>query len=235
MTDPAEQALLARYQGGDQQALASLLQTYERRLYNVCLRMVSNRDDAAELTQDAMAKVVEHLHDYRGDAELSTWMIRIAMNQSISHLRKRRLRHTVSLDAPASGPSAGSPRRPRLAALPSNGRFGRAGQVTVLRRQLVDRREPGPLERVQHREMVELLWAAIGRLEDEFRAVLVLRDIEELDYRQIADVLELKVGTVKSRLFRARLALRQQMVAEEQRPIRGCGDSPAPQPEVDDG
>lgn len=189
-----EKALLQRVHGGDRGALGDLLRTHQRRLYNVCLRMVSHPDDAAELTQDVLVKVVEKIDTFRGDAKLTTWMTRIAMNLSISHLRKRRLRQTVSIDAPSGS---------------SNGRA--AGDGLSLAGRLPEERELSPDRRVERGEMLDELQAAIAGLDDDQRAVLVLRDLEQWDYQQIAESLELPVGTVKSRLFRARLALRERM------------------------
>jgi RNA polymerase sigma-70 factor (ECF subfamily) len=207
MPSSAERELLDQIRSGDRAALGLLLKSQERRLYNVCLRMVGNRDDAAEVCQDAMLKIVQHVDSFRGDAALSTWMVRIAMNQSISHLRKRRLRITTPLDAADNGQDAD----------PGG---------TALRHRLADTREPAPDVGVEQSEMLQLLQIAIDRISAEFRAVLVLRDIDELDYRQISEVLDLPVGTVKSRLFRARLALREQMVA------LGATDGATAAPEV---
>ena len=194
--DPAdEQALIQRVHDGDRAALGDLLRAHQRRLYNVCFRMVSHPDDAAELTQDVLLKIVEKFDGFRGDAKLTTWMTRIAMNASISHLRKRKLRQTVSLNqsfGSAAGPG------------------GEADGVSLAGR-LPDPREPGPAACVEQHEMLDELQTAIANLDDDQRAVLVLRDVEELDYHQIAQTLDLPVGTVKSRLFRARLALREQL------------------------
>jgi len=204
MTHPAEQALLAKARGGDQQALGELLTSYQDRLYNVCYRMVSHPDDAAEVCQDVLVKVIQGLDKFRGDSGLATWMTRIAMNQSISHLRKRRVRRTISLDQP-------------LQSAPDD-------QASALRQQLADPGEPGPDQRVQDSEMLDKLQLAMANLDDDFRAVLVLRDIELHDYAQISQTLDLPLGTVKSRLFRARLALRQE-VDRLCRPGRVGGDT----------
>ena len=178
---------------GDQGALGQLLSDQQQRLYNVALRMVGNRDDAAEVTQEAMLKVIENINSFRGHSQITTWMIRITMNLSFSHLRKRRLRQTTSLDATGStGPQD--------------------DQLTPLREQLSNPGELGPDLRVQQSEMVSHLITALDKQQDDLRAVLVLRDIDELDYDQIAEVLEIPVGTVKSRLFRGRLALRKEML-----------------------
>lgn len=193
MSHTPEQAMLAKAKRGDQQALGELLVAYQDRLYNVCLRMVSNRDDAAEVCQDVLVKIIQGIGKFRGESGLATWMTRIAMNQSISHLRRRRVRRTVSIDQ-----SYGSDNGPD-------------DQATALRHQIEDPREPGPDQSVQEGEMLERLHQAMANLDDDFRAVLVLRDIEQQDYATIGQTLDIPVGTVKSRLFRARLALRKEM------------------------
>ncbi len=189
-----EEQLEQRLLRGDFAALGDLLSLYQKRLFNTALRMLGNRDDAAEVTQDAMLKVVEHIHEFKGQAKISTWMTRIVMNLSVSQLRKRRLRLTTSLDAPITSGNNGRHDAPPLGAA------------------LHERGEPDPASRVQQRELHALLQTALGRLDEEFRSVLVLRDIDELDYQAIAHVLDVPVGTVKSRLFRARLALRKEML-----------------------
>lgn len=218
MAEPHDIDLLARAKRGDQAALGELLRQHQGRVFNVCLRMVSNRDDAAELTQDVLLKIVQHLDDYRGQAELTTWMTRIAMNQSISHLRKRKLRKTASLDGTTSSNGTHS------------GGTGGGEEPVPLRLRLADDREPGPEERVERGEMLSRLRAAIAELDDEFRAVLVLRDIEEMDYAQVAEALGVPMGTVKSRLFRARLALREKMVAMERAEAAAPAAEPAELP-----
>ncbi len=190
MTHANEDALIASIQAGDRAALGVLLKQHERRLYNVCLGMVSHREDAAEVTQDALLKIIRNIDRFRGESKFSTWSTRIAMNQSISFLRKRKLRRMPSLEVERDGPE---------------------GPRAMLRDRLEGTGEPGPDHRVEQEEMIELLREALGRLDEPFKAVLVLRDLEGLDYHQVAQTLEVPVGTVKSRLFRARLALRQEM------------------------
>ncbi|MCC6681541.1 MAG: RNA polymerase sigma factor [Phycisphaeraceae bacterium] len=193
--------LLADAQAGDPAALGSLLTTHQDRLYRICLRMVNNRDDAAEVCQDVMMRIVEHVGEFRGQAQFTTWITRIAMNQALTFLRRRKLRRTVSLDAES----------------PARGSGGNSGgdQASALRRQLAGPAEHDPALRVQTRERLQLLELALNRLEPDFRAVLVLRDIDGMDYQQIAESLDINLGTVKSRLFRARLALRQVMLKLE--------------------
>ncbi|MCX5659522.1 MAG: sigma-70 family RNA polymerase sigma factor [Planctomycetota bacterium] len=192
MAQPSEPPAIEAVMRGDAGALGRLLEFHQHRLYNVCYRMLGHRDDAAEVAQEAMLKIVEHIHDFNGQSEITTWMVRIAMNLSISHLRKRKLRHTTSLDSGGGGD-------------PDD-------QSTALRHELKDHREPSPGSSVEQQETAAQLQVALARIEEDFRSILILRDLEGMDYQHIADVLALPVGTVKSRLFRARLALRHEML-----------------------
>lgn len=193
MQQLSDTLLIEQVRDGDRAALGQLLEKHQNRLFSIALRMVSNRDDAAEVTQDAMLKIIQHIDTFRSEAQITTWMTRIVMNQAITRLRRRKLRDHTSLDSTQSAAS------------------NTTGQTSSLGKVLEDHREPGAEQRVQDSEMIEQLLSAIDRLDTDFRAVLVLRDLEEMDYQQIADTLEIKVGTVKSRLFRARVALRQEM------------------------
>lgn len=187
-----EQQLVNKAVLGDRGALGRLLEAYQHRLYNVVLRMVCNRDDALDVTQETMLKIVSNIEGFGGRSALGTWMVRIAMNEAISFLRRRRDRGEVSLDGEMDGRSDGE-------------------QASSLKEQIRGPREQEPVERVQKNEMLKLLHLALGLVEADLRAVLVLRDIDDMEYDQIAEVLEIPLGTVKSRLFRARLALRRQM------------------------
>ena len=192
MSQQSDSLLIEQVRDGDTAALGQLLELHQNRLFSIALRMVSNRDDAAEVTQDAMLKIIQHIDTFRNEAQITTWMTRIVMNQAITRLRRRKLRDHASLDTTRTTHPDGE-------------------QTGTLRKVLEDHRELEPSQRVQDGEMIDQLLNAIDRLDTDFRAVLVLRDLEEMDYQQIAETLQIKVGTVKSRLFRARLALRQEM------------------------
>src|SRR5262245_15871118 len=181
LTPLVELQLLESHRGGDPEALGRLLGAYQRRIYAVCYRMVHHEQDARELAQDAMVKVLQGLETYNGRSRLSTWMIRVTINCCLSHLRRQRLRRHGSLEGPL--------------------------EVTAPL-------ELAPAGRVQQFETRRALQRALGTLEPEARAVLVLRDLQDLEYHRIAEVLEVPVGTVKSRLFRARLALRAAIEVE---------------------
>lgn len=164
---------------GDPGAWDTLINRYQHRLFTVCFRMVRDRDDAAELTQDTFLKAVRAFERFDGRAALSTWLIRIAMNVCLSALRAKKVRKHGSLDTIREESSA------RGAAW-----------------------EPASRDRVEPWDERRLVLWALGELEEEQRAILVLRDCRGLEYDQIAQVLAVPVGTVKSRLFRARAALR---------------------------
>ncbi len=187
LTPLVELQLHEAHRGGDPAAIGTLLEAYQRRIHSICYRMVRDGHEARDLTQDAMLRVIQGLDSYDGRSKLSTWVIRVTMNTFLSHLRKQRLRRHGSLDA---GSENAGPLDPRS--------FG----------------ELSPPGRVELAEMRLLLGRALLCLDPDMRAVLVLRDMQELEYERIAKVLEVPIGTVKSRLFRARLALRAAVEVE---------------------
>jgi len=186
--------LLKKAQLGDRGAYGQIVLKYQDRLYNAVLRLVGDVEEARELTQESFTRGFAKLDSFRGDAAPYTWLFRIAANLAISQLRKVQRRRVFSLDAP---PSANG-RHPQDQAAGLADRFGRGAS-------------PTPGQQVENRERDQHVLAALGRLDAEYRAVLVMRDIEGFDYQQMADVLGLPLGTLKSRLFRARLALRDEL------------------------
>lgn len=182
-TDPD---ILERAQAGDREAIGTLLEPEMGRVFATCRRMVSGREDAEELAQEALIRVIRGLPKFDGRSALSTWITRVTINTCLSWLRTRARRAgktPVHLEHPDREP--GNPPEP-------------AG---------VQQGDPRAL-RVQE---------ALTRLKPEHRAVLVLRDVRDLDYDSIAEALDLAVGTVKSRIFRARAALRAEIEAIENR------------------
>ncbi|HEX4124037.1 MAG TPA: sigma-70 family RNA polymerase sigma factor [Tepidisphaeraceae bacterium] len=203
--DRADVALLQQAQAGDRGAFGQIVVLYQDRLYNAVLRMVGDREEARELTQEAFTRALMKLDSFRGDASPYTWLFRIAVNLAISQLRKNRRVRMFSLDRPASdnglsrgGSAHGSDHGGITQASGLLDRVGRDGQAS-------------PAENAEGRERSQMVLSALGRLDAEYRAVLVMRDIEGFDYQQMADVLGLPLGTLKSRLFRARLALRDEL------------------------
>ena len=197
LTPLVELQLVEAHRRGDPEAVGRLLAAYQRRMHAICHRMVRDDHTARDLTQESMLKVLQGLDGYDGRAKLSTWIIRVTMNCCLSHLRKQKLRRHASLDASTGDPESGG--------------TSRAGPEPVAIR------EPTPPGRVEQAEMQAVLGRALSSLDPEMRAVLVLRDMQELEYHRIAEALEVPVGTIKSRLFRARLALREAVEIELER------------------
>jgi RNA polymerase sigma-70 factor, ECF subfamily len=196
-----DETLAAQARAGDRGALAALLERHQLRLFNVALRVVGDREDAADVTQDALLQVVQRVHTYRGDARFTTWLTRVTINQAITFLRKRK-------------------RRP-AAAMSTLGNGHGGGDGPSFESSLEQAREPSPAYGVEQDEQHARLHAALQRVDEDFRAVLVLRDIEQMDYAAIGQVLDLPLGTVKSRLFRGRLMLRE-MLRNPERDRRGA-------------
>lgn len=209
-----EMALVRAIQAGQADRWSELLTPYQDRLYAVCLRMLGSsgpraRQTAADLTQDAMVRIIQGLPAFDGSSKLSTWMIRVTMNVCLSHLRALKHRRHPSLDAPAGHP----PRSGGDRAIPSIG-------------ETLAGREPPVGSGVELQQTRRLVADALGDLDAEQRAILVLRDVRGLDYDQIALVLGIPNGTVKSRLFRARAALREALQTREPQAGKPIADDP---------
>ena len=191
--DAKDRALLAAHRAGDATALPELLESYQDRLFSVCMRMVNCPERAADLTQESMVKIIMGVDAFAGRSKLSTWIFRVTMNVCLTHRRRQRLRNHLSIDLPASRANGGDEGGASIAA------------------NLTDTGERSCEETIEARESRRRLYKSMDRLEPDARAILILRDVQELDYKQIAEILEVPQGTVKSRLFRARAALRDQI------------------------
>ena len=183
--------LVSRVQAGDRQAFGALVVRYQDRVFNLVLRMCSSRPDAEELAQEAFLKALERIDQFRGDCKFYTWLFRIATNLVISHRRRGGIVKFHSLTRQTEDDDM------RL-----------DDAVTA---DLAASRESGPSDRAISAEVRKVVAAALDSLAEPFRLVLVLRDMQDMDYAEIADVLEVPVGTVKSRLYRARGMLRQSL------------------------
>lgn len=190
--DAEDLRIVRQIRAGDQSAWGTLISRYQDRLFTICLRMVHNRELAADLTQDAFVKVIQGLEKYDGRSKLSTWIIRVTMNVCLSKMRSEKLRRHASLEG-------------------MGGKSGSRGDGEARGFDPEEVREPGGVSGVLHAEDRERVLLALQRLDPDHRAVLILRDARDLEYEQIAEVLGVAVGTVKSRLFRAREALRDEV------------------------
>lgn len=182
---PTDAELVKRAQGGDGDAYGLLVTKYQDLVFNVVFRMVGREQDAFDIAQEAFVKGWRALGNFEGRAQFGTWIYRIAINCCISERRGAARKKTTSLDA------GGSEEEGTAVDVPDE-----SGE---------------PSQRLVDRERVRLVQDAIGELEEEFRSIIVLRDLEDRSYEEIAEVLEVPVGTVRSRLHRARQALKDRL------------------------
>lgn len=189
-----EQRLVAAAQRGDIESYNQLVRLYEIRVFNMCLRMLSDREQAADVAQDVFLNTWRKLGTYRGGV-FRSWLLRITTNACYDALRANRRRPTVSLDAPMGGAADGEP-------LP-----------------IADEAE-GPEDAAQRAELAAAIQRGLADLPPDQRAVVVLCDIQGLSYEEIAIVTDSAVGTVKSRISRGRARLREALRATELLPDR---------------
>jgi RNA polymerase sigma-70 factor (ECF subfamily) len=179
-----EVVLLAR--GGREAAYRELVRRYERPVFALLYRMVRDRELAEDLAQETFVKALNAIESYRPEFKFSSWIFKIANNAAIDHLRRREL-DTLSLDG---SPHAETPE---------------AMQATALQ---IGARQESPLDAVEARELGGAIEAAIGSLRPEYRSCILLRHVEGRAYEEIAEILDLPLGTVKTYIHRARNELR---------------------------
>lgn len=177
-----EAALVAAARAGDRSAFEELVHRYERKVFRLALNITKNREDAEEVTQDAFLKCIEHLSDFRGGSRFYTWLVRIAVNQGLMKLRKRR-----------SDKSA-----------PIEDCVDEEGQL--MPREFADP-SPNPEQIMQQVELEAILQKAARALHGPFGAVFFLREVREISTEETAKLLNLTKGAVRSRLCRARRVL----------------------------
>lgn len=181
-----DQEVVRHAVAGREAAYRELIRRYQRPVFSLVYRMVRDRELAEDLTQETFVKVLNAIDSYRPEYRFSSWIFKIANNASIDHLRRRGL-DTLSLD--------GSPHAETAEAI----------EATTL--QVGDTAE-SPLEEVANRELGDQIEAAINTLRPEYRSCIILRHIEGRPYEEIAEILELPLGTVKTYIHRARNELR---------------------------
>ena len=181
MTREQEAAIVRKVLGGDANAFETLVLEYEKNVYNIALRMTGNSEDAADMTQEAFIKAYNSLQSFRGDSKFSVWLYRIVSNVCLDFLRSKNRRPTVSLSVEDDD--------------------GEDAQLDV-----ADESQSPELllDRKLTRDSVR---RGLDSLPPDYRHILLLREIQGLSYDEIAQALSLEVGTVKSRIFRARKRL----------------------------
>lgn len=174
--------LIARARSGDERAYRTLLQKYERAVFSICMRMVRDRETAADLAQESFIKTFSMLDRYNPAYAFSSWLFKITSNLCIDHLRRRRI-ETYAMDDPIDS------------------------EKGEIHRQY-ESPEPDPHEVFVRREKMNQLEEAISGLPEHYRIMLILRHQENLSYEEIADTLDIPLGTVKARIHRAREMLK---------------------------
>jgi len=187
--DPAvseELELVTKARAGDTTAFSALLRRYEGKIFRLAMNITQNREDAEDVLQEAFLKAYEHLDQFQGNSRFYTWIVRIAVNQALMKLRKRKSDRAVSLDEQID-----------------------TGEDTVVRE--IATWDPDPEQKYSQDELHTILTSAIDALEPIYKTVFTLRDVDGLSTEETAEVLDLTVPAVKSRLLRARLQLRDKL------------------------
>lgn len=170
---------------GNQEAFEEIVTLFQHRLYHVCFRMLSNRQEAEDIAQEAFVRAYINIHTFDQKRKFSTWLFRIATNLCIDRIRKKKPDYYLDANVPGTE------------GLTMYSQIAADGQL--------------PEDEVEQMETQERIQYEIGQLSDKYRSVIILRYIEELPLQEISDILELPLGTVKTRVHRGRAALRKQM------------------------
>ncbi|MCU1294617.1 MAG: polymerase, sigma-24 subunit, subfamily [Bryobacterales bacterium] len=181
-----EAPLVARAKAGDMSAFSDLVKHYDRRVFRMAKQITQNDDDAEDVLQETFLKAYTHLGDFQGNSKFYTWLVRIAVNEALMKLRKRRSSRTVPLDEPID-----------------------TGEDEVVREIAVW--DENPEQQYSRDELGSILEEAVESLKPAYRTVFILRDIEEMSIEETAEALDLSISAVKSRLLRARLQLREKL------------------------
>jgi RNA polymerase sigma-70 factor (ECF subfamily) len=191
-----EAALVAELRAGSDDAFTWLITRYHQPIYSLLARTVRDPADAADLTQDVFVKIFRGIGSFHGESSLRTWIYRIALHEGLNQRRwwSRHKQQEVTIEMQTVDCESGEPTR--------------------LKEMLVDPGE-SPYESASHTETRERVEAALRQVPDPFRMTLILRDIEGFVYEEVAEMLGVNIGTVKSRLVRGRACLRQLLLAEE--------------------
>jgi len=181
-----ESLLVSEAKAGNYAAFEELVNRYEKKIYRLGMNITGNREDAEDVLQEAFLKAFEHLPEFREDSRFYTWIVRIAVNEALMKLRKRRTSREVPIEDSSD----------------------EGGEVLV--REFADWK-PNPEQEYARAELEGILEGWVKALPAGFRTVFYLRDVEGLSTEETADLLNLSVGAVKARLFRARLRLREEL------------------------
>jgi RNA polymerase sigma-70 factor, ECF subfamily len=201
---PEETAMIAELQAGSEEAFSWLIAKFHQPIYSVISRTISNPADAADLTQDVFVKVFRGISSFHGEASLRTWIYRIALHEASNQRRWwfRHKRQEVTIEQETGDQHNGQP--------------------ICLKDTLMDEHE-SPFDLAAHEEIRARVEAELRQVSEPFRTVVILRDIEGFAYEEIAEILDVNLGTVKSRLMRGRAQLKTRLASFAEavkRPVR---------------
>lgn len=175
--------LIENFGNGDEKAFEQLIIRYERKIYSICIYFLKNREDAEDAAQEIILKLYKKVGSFRKESAFSTWMNYVASNTCRDYLRKRKRNQVLYLDEDIRTDESSISRE-----LPSE--------------------EDTPEERMEKKELGVLMQEALFKLKDDHKEILLMREYQELSYEEISEILEISVGTVKSRIYRARQDLK---------------------------
>ena len=170
---------------GDQNAFGEIVELYKDKVFHVCFRMLGNRHEAEDISQEAFIRAYTNIHTFDIDRKFSTWLYRIATNLCIDRIRKKKPDYFLDAEV--------------------------AGTEGLTMYSQIQAKEPLPEEEVESMELQSSIQKEISKLPDKYRSVIVLKYIEELSLKEISEILDLPLGTVKTRIHRGREALRKQL------------------------
>ncbi|MBM7686418.1 RNA polymerase sigma factor [Defluviitalea raffinosedens] len=190
MENKDEKRLVNKAKNGNIAAFEELITAHEVKIYNIAYRMFHNEEDAKDLSQEIFIKVFENIGKFKGNSSFSTWLYRIATNTCIDELRRRKGKETYSIDAEVETDEGN------------------------MKREYSDLK-PNPEEMAINKEVSIQIQNAMDHLSEEHKTAIILRDLQGLEYNEISEILECSLGTVKSRISRARRQLIELLVKQE--------------------
>jgi RNA polymerase sigma-70 factor (ECF subfamily) len=179
-----EKILLKKARNGDIEAFELLIEDYQKKAFNVAYRMMGNSEDANDLVQEALIRIFKSIKNFKEQSSFSTWVYRIVTNVCLDELRRRKNKFTISIDEDIQLEDGNVKRQ-------------------------IESEGPTPEESLESKEIQDIVTKAIEELSNEHKTVIVLRDIQGFSYDEISDIMKCPEGTVKSRINRARKALRE--------------------------
>lgn len=194
----SDRELITQFKGGSIEAFEELVAKYESKVFNMALRYTRNQEDAEEVLQDVFTTLYRKADSFQGKSAFSSWLYRVIVNASFMKLRKRKQKQSISIEDLSPGV--------RQKYLDNDEVLGRRSDTLA-----------------SNRELREILQKAIERLPDQYRAVFVLRDVDGLSNQEVAEILDLTIPAVKSRLHRSRLMLRKKL---KRHYVEFCGTLP---------